>query len=138
MDKQEIANFIKRLRIGKFGEKFGAQKKFADFLGIKYTTYRENERGKIGVEVLKALREKMGVDINSLLSEEGRNAEEEAEYKTQPLTTPQEQEYLDKLLDVLRNPATKVAIQENINTFLKVPKPEAPLEETKKRGGMAS
>lgn len=62
-------------------------------------------------------------------------AEEEAEYKVVPMTTPEEQEYLEKLLRVLRNPATKRAIQENIDTFLKVPKPEDPLDDEKK-GGM--
>ena len=35
--------------------------------------------------------------------------------------TKDEQEYCDKLVDVLRNPHTKKAIQENIDTFLKVP-----------------
>lgn len=34
-----------------------------------------------------------------------------------------EKEYLDKLLLLLRNPATKKVIKENIDTFLKVPKP---------------
>ncbi|MBI5887921.1 MAG: hypothetical protein HZB82_04315 [Deltaproteobacteria bacterium] len=34
-----------------------------------------------------------------------------------------EKEYLDKLLLLLRNPATKKVIKENIDTFLKVPVP---------------
>ncbi|MBE7413881.1 MAG: hypothetical protein HS130_01080 [Deltaproteobacteria bacterium] len=128
MNKIEIARYIKALRIKKFGDKFGAQKKFADFLGIKYTTYRENERGKIGIEVLKSLHEKMGIDLNELLSKEDSEhlsaAEEEAPYRPLPLVSNEEKEYMEKLLEVLRNPKTKKAIQENIDTFLQVPKPE--------------
>ena len=50
-------------------------------------------------------------------------AEETAPYEVTPLISPEEKEYLEKLLSVLRNPNTKKAIQENIDTFLKVPRP---------------
>lgn len=128
MDKLEIAKLIKGLRIERFGEKFGAQTKFAKFLGIKYTTYRSNEQGKIGVDVLRALHEKLGIDLNELLSGKGekqlRAAEDEAPYEALPLYSTEEKEYMEKLLEVLRNPATKKAIKENIDTFLLVARPE--------------
>lgn len=55
-----------------------------------------------------------------------------AGYKTEK-PTKEEREYCEKLVDVLRNPETKKAIQENIDTFLKVPGgPEKKITEEKK------
>ena len=59
-------------------------------------------------------------------------AEAVVDYKTEK-PTKEEQAYCDKLVDVLRNPETKKAIQENIDTFLKVPGgPEKKITEEKK------
>ncbi len=77
-------------------------------------------------------------EFDKLLLGEDLAAEEEAAYKVTPMVTPEEQQYLEKLLEVLRNPATKKAIQENIDTFLKVPKPameeDIPFVQEKKEG----
>ena len=63
-----------------------------------------------------------------------RAAEEDAAYRVTPILTEEEKEYVQKLLHVLRNPNTKKAIMENLDTFMKVPKPDRPLDE--KKGGM--
>ena len=120
----EIGNKIKGLRVEKFGNEHGSQKRFAEFLGINYVTYRGYEDGNVTLEALKLISKKTGATFSIEGGVDIRAAEEETPYEAIPLLSPEEKEYLEKLLSVLRNPNTKKAIQENIDTFLKVPRPE--------------
>lgn len=109
------------------------QGQLAEKIGIAFQTLNKYEKGHRlpDAEILRQIAIITGVDAGWLLIGVEKITGVHRE-------TEEEKEYLEKLLQVLRNPSTKKAIQENINTFLKVPKPEAPLEETKKKGGMAS
>ena len=67
MKKKDIGNKIKGLRIQNFGEKRGSQGEMARELGIPYTTYRDCERGIIGIDTLIKLYKKFNIDLNWLL-----------------------------------------------------------------------
>lgn len=83
-----------------------------------------------GGENLIRIKEATGRSLDWLLTGEDQAVNAEGII---PFQSPEEREYLEKLLEVLRNPNTKRAIQENIDTFLKVPRPEVdPLPEKKK------
>ena len=116
----------------------------AEACGSSVSYISEVERGikNPGVDLVLSLKRTFGVSTDWLLTGEEESApmhlyEETAEYNVVPLATPEEQEYLEKLLRVMRNPLTKKAIQENLNAFLLVEKP-GPLDEEKKKGGKAS
>lgn len=81
------------------------------------------------------IKEATGRSIDWLLTGEDQAVNAEGII---PFQSPEEREYLEKLLEVLRNPNTKRAIQENIDTFLKVPRPDGNPLPVKKKGGMAS
>ncbi len=115
INKKLIGNRIKDLRVAKFGDKRGAPRGFADFLGIPYTTYRDNEAGKIGAEVLIAIEEKLGVTGAQLQAEDEKGSYSTPADSTPPRTAdespassddnldvpPQDQIYLDKLKSIL-------------------------------------
>lgn len=108
------------------------QEQLAEKIGIAFQTLNKYEKGHRlpDAEILRQIAIITGVDAGWLLIGEKKGTAVHNE-------TQEEKEYLEKLLHVLRNPDTKKAIQENIDTFLKVPKPPIPLAE-KKKGGMAS
>lgn len=138
----ENKGFVERLNLV-IQEQFGGKpNRLAIASRISPGTFSRYIEGKSvpGGENLIRIKEATGKSIDWLLTGKEKEApphaaEETAHYSAM---TPEEREYLKKLLDVLRNPATKKAIQENIDTFLKVPWPEVPLEEEDKKGGMAS
>ena len=107
------------------------REKFVDGLEITPKTLEryENNESSPDAEFLNRLwlkfHDRISLqDFEWLLLGNKIAAEEGADYKVKPLLTGEEQEYLDKLLAVLRNPATREAIQKNIDTFLLVAKPE--------------
>lgn len=77
MNISEITNRIKKIRIEKCGARHGSQKDFANFLGLKYTTYVNYEKDRVQPEFLILLREKLGVSIDWLLTGEGGTYEKE-------------------------------------------------------------
>ncbi len=107
------------------------QEQLAEKIGIAFQTLNKYEKGHRlpDAEVLRQIAIITGVDAGWLLTGEEESAirtaaEKEAPYEPTPMYTPEEREYIEKLITVLRNPDTKKAIKEDIDTFLKVPRPE--------------
>lgn len=124
----DIVNRIKHLKNLK------NDNEVASLLKISVTAFSERKKtGSIPFKNLCEFALEEGVSIDWLLIGENKVAEEDTPYKVSSLLTHEEQEYTKKLIEVLRNAATKKAIMENIDTFLKVPKVEpAPFEGEKK------
>lgn len=78
MNYTEIAKRIKAIRIKEFGDEHGSPKKFAEFLGIPYTTYRNYEVKRVGLDVLVAINEKLGISFNELIYGEAEPVAAEA------------------------------------------------------------
>lgn len=122
-------------RIRQFREQTGHKVKgFAELIGISQGSLSdiENEKTMPSAKTLASLVRITDIEPVWLLTGEERqtvNAE-----GIIPFQSPEEREYLEKLLEVLRNPNTKRAIQENIDTFLKVPRPEVDPLSVKKKG----
>lgn len=116
-------------------KRVGHEKLFswANEKGIKRWVIETIEKGKIPEkhEHLVALAQALDVSLDWLLTGEAQAVNAEGII---PFQSPEEREYLEKLLEVLRNPNTKRAIQENIDTFLKVPRPEVDPLSVKKKG----
>lgn len=114
------------------------QKQLAENLKIAFSTLNMYEKGHRipDAEILRQIAIITKGEPAWLLTGEERQAVNAEGIS--PFQTPEEREYLEKLLEVLRNPNTKKAIQENIDTFLKVPRPDGAPLPVKKKGGMAS
>lgn len=116
MDYSLICNRIKELRIHKCGQGHGAVKEFAEFLGMKYTTYINYEKDRVSPEILVLLKEKLGVSTDWLLT--GKQEEERKEVQPETLKKVEEllgermgrkevgketMNYIDKLLTILED-----------------------------------
>lgn len=119
-----------------------SQRKLAEILEVAYQTQNKYEKGHRTPDVnyLRQLVKIADVDPGWLLTgKEGSPSSNEVAEVTQPYDddrTDEEKEYCGKLVKVLRNPNTKLAIQENLHAFLKVPNidPMDKVGERQKRG----
>ena len=90
--------------------------------GINRGVIDKLSKGKIpDPHNLLLIADALGVSIDWLLT--GRKGLRTKSTDVNAPRSAKEKEYLDKLLLLLPNPATKKVIKENIDTFLKVPKP---------------
>jgi len=123
----------------------GNKKKFAEMLGVS-PTHIDNwiNRGSLpNANQLTNIYQKLNINLNWLLTGEG----EMFVKKEYPLTVHEalvgygynlkEREYIDKLVTIFRtkDTDTKIAIMQNIDTFLKVPADIKGKDTLKKKAG---
>ena len=123
----------------------GNKKKFAERLEISPTSINSwiNEGYLPRTEHLANIQEKLGVNLNWLLTGEGEMfVKKEASLTVHEAFAVygynlKEREYIDKLVTIFRtkDTDTKIAIMQNIDTFLKVPVDIKGKDTLKKKAG---
>ena len=81
--KNMICEKVKKIRIERFGEGRGAQRRIAQKLGIPYTTYRGYESNRFNIGFLILFSKKLNVSLSWILSpkEEYEREKKESEIK---------------------------------------------------------